>query len=280
MKTICLVLLLLSPALSWSADISVGGVSLVIPQPKEFSLVTSQMALLFEVQKQFVAHMNEEFVAFIPDRDVPAVLKDEIPDLPRRFTVQTAKSLIGVSVTTSDFSKLKNTIKSQNDEIIKRLEAQVPELMGKINDGFEEKYNVDLALSVSQMIPMPVHEETERTLSYSSLVKYEIKDEHGNPAPFVAVVTATFVHVKSKILFLYSYAEESGLEWSKEASRKWTDDVVMANPSDFKATVKEAIPSSVSGVDWGEVGAKAVVGAIIGLVIGLVGWLRNRGKTS
>lgn len=280
MKKFWLVMLLLAPSISGATDISVGGVSLAIPSPDGFSPVTPQMALLYEVQKQFVAPTNEEFVAFIPERDVPAALKDDIPDMPRRFTVQTVKTLIGASVSTSDFAKLKNVIKTHNDELLKKVEAQLPGLTKQMNEGIAKKYNVDLAFSVSQMVPMPVHEETDRTLAYSALVKYDMKDEHGNPAPFVAVVTATFAHVKSKVLFLYSYAEESGLEWSKEASRQWANAVVTANPSDLHASVKEALPSAVSGIDWGEVGAKAMAGAIIGLVIGLIGWVIKRGKAS
>jgi len=280
MRTLCLAVLLLSPAVSGAIDISIGGVSLAIPNPSGFSPVTQQMAALYELQKQFVAPTNEEYVSFIPEADVPAVLIDEIPDLPRRFTVQTAKSLTGASVSTADFAELKNIIKSQNDELMKKVEKQLPGLMKQLNEGITKTYDVDLAFSVSKMVPMPVHQETDRTLAYSALVRYDMKDEVGNPAPFVAVVTATFTHVKGKVLFLYSYAEGSGLEWSKEASRQWTNAVVAANPSDLQASVNESLPSFVTGIDWGEVGAKAVGGAIVGLIICFIGWVINRSKES
>lgn len=107
-----------------------------------------------------------------------------------------------------------------------------------------------------------------------------MNDEMGNPARFVSVVTATFVHVKGKVLFLYSYAEESALEWSKKASYEWASRVVNSNPSDFQASIKETVPSSVSSIDWGQVGVKAVIDAFIGLIIGLFGWLKNRAKKS
>ena len=107
-----------------------------------------------------------------------------------------------------------------------------------------------------------------------------MQDELGNPAPFVAVVTATLVQVKGKVLFLYSYAEESDLEWSKEASHNWASDVVMSNPSDFQASVKETLPSSISGLDWRQVAIKASIGAFIGLIIGLFGWVKKRAKKS
>ena len=280
MKSICLALLFLIPMASWAADISVGGVSIEIPNPTEFSPITEQMVLMYEIQQQFVPPTNVEFVAFIPEQDVPAVLKGNIPELPRRFVVQTAQSLVGISVSNSDFAKLKSVIKSQNDEIMKKAEALLPGLMDKINEDIQTKYDVDLSFSVPQVLPMPVHQENDRTLAYSSLVKYDMKDEHGNPAPFIAVVTATFVHVKGKVIFLYAYAEESGLEWSKEASRQWAGAVVAMNPSDLNAAAKEALPSFVSGIDWGKVGAKAIAGAITGLIIGLIAWRVKRGKAS
>jgi hypothetical protein len=280
MRTIYLTLLLLVPVVCGATEISIGGVSLTIPNPNGFSPVTQQMHALYDVQKQFVAPTNEEFVAFIPERDVAAALKGDIPELPRRFTVQSLKSIIQVSVSTSDFVKVKNLIKSQNDELMKKVEKQLPGLMKQLNEGITKKYDVDLALSVSQIVPMPVHEETDRTLAYSALVKYDMKDENGTPAPFVAVVTATLAHVKGKVLFLYAYAEESGLQWSKDASRQWANAVVAANPSDLRASVKEALPSALSRIDWGRVGAMAVAGAIIGLIIGLIGWAKYRGKAS
>lgn len=276
MRLIILTLLLLSSSLSWSNDISVGGVLLKIPSPEGFSAVTPQMAFLYEAQKHFVAPMNEEFVTFIPDDVVEMALNDDVPDLPRRFTVQTAKPLVGRTITSLDFATLKHTIKTQNHELLKQVEAQLPELVGKMNEGIKEQYDVDLALSVSQMVPMPVHEETDRTLSYSALVRYDMVDENGEPAPFVSVVTATLVHVKGKVLFLYSYAEESGLEWSRQASQQWANNVVSANPSDLQTTVKETIPSGVWNMNWEPMAAKVGLAAIIGLAVGLFAWLRTR----
>jgi hypothetical protein len=232
MRTVCFAALLLVPSICGAADISIWDVSLSIPNPSGFSPVTQEMAVLHDLQKQFVAPTNEEFVAFIPERDVPAALRHEIPEMPRRFTVHTAKSFVGVSVSTSDFRKLKQIIRSQNDELIKEVEKQLPGMVKQMNEGITKKYDVNLAFSVSQVVPMPVHEETERTLAYSAFVKYDMKDEAGKPAPFVAVVTATFTHLKGKVIFLYSYAEESGLEWNREASKAWANAVVSANPSD------------------------------------------------
>jgi hypothetical protein len=259
------------PLASPGNEISVGAATLNIPNPPGFVPVTAQMSALFDFGKSFVAPSNEEFVAFIPASGKDAALRGEIPDLTRRLTVQTAKTLINASAGTSDFANLKHTVKSQNQELIKKLERQLPDLMKTINQGLSEKYDLNAALSISQMVPFPTHEETNNTLSYSSLVNYTMKDADGKDAPFVVVVTATFVHIKGKILFLYCYADEKGLAWSREISKQWSDAVVAANPGGH--------PSKLA-INWKEVGEKALIGALIGAFIGLVGWIRNRRKAS
>lgn len=281
MRTITLCLLLIAlPRVVSAAAIVVGGTQIEIPGPLKFSEVTPEMAALYEVQKQFVAPTNVEFLAFISDKAVPAALKDEVPELERRFTVQTAKSLVNMSVTRHNFEELKQVIKNQNEEIVKKAEAEIGKTIGKINENISDQYDVDLALSVSQMIPLPAHSETERSLAYSAFVKYSINDEAGNPSSFVTVMTATFVHVKGKVLFLYSYAEESDLDWSRNLSTQWSNAVIKANPSDFQSSVNENLPAIVTGIDWNEVGVKALIGAFVGLLIGLVSWLVKRAKSS
>jgi len=252
-----------------AVPILVDDTKIIIPNPEGFVAVTPKMSTLYEFQKQFIAPMNVEFQTFISKNDALIALKNEIPDLTRRFSVQTAKTLVNITVTKSDFIKLKNIIKSQNDEILKKAEKALGKMMGDLNSNFSEQYDMDLALSVSQMVPLPVHEETDRTLAYSMYVKYDMKDENGNPSPFVSVVTATFIHIKGKVLFMYSYAEESSLEWSKMMSAEWTKNTVKANPSDLKSSIKESLPASISKIDWSQVGVKALTGAFIGLIIGL-----------
>jgi hypothetical protein len=65
-----------------ATDISSGGISLVIPSPNWLTPVTQDTTLLHDLQTQFVVPMHEQFIAFIPERDAAAVVRDEIPDRP------------------------------------------------------------------------------------------------------------------------------------------------------------------------------------------------------
>jgi hypothetical protein len=84
---------------------------------------------------------------------------------------------------------------------------------------------------VSQMVPMPAHEETDRTLAYSALMKYEMKDENGNPAPFVAVVTATMRGVRRRSPILGGYlmsTQTVGRFVSPDGAARWTKGLLLA----------------------------------------------------
>lgn len=230
MRVLVLAFLLTIPGLAPAADISVAGVSVNIPSPSGYTPVAQDMAALADMLKHFVAPTNDEFITFIPDSAAVQARKGEIPDLPRRFTVQTAKSMTRARPSASDFAQIKRVVKTQNDALIRKIKEQSATMVKQMNKGLKDEYDVDLALSLSQIVPMPVHEETERTLSYSSLVKYEMTGPDGKPAPFVVAVTTSFVHVRQKVLFLYTYAEESGLEWSRQAAQAWARAVLAANP--------------------------------------------------
>ena len=99
------------------------------------------------------------------------------------------------------------------------------------------------------------------------------------PFSIIAITTVTFIYVKGKILFLYSFAGESDLEWSQNTSKQWANSVIAANPSDFTSKINESILGSIS-IDWGEVGIKGLIGAGVGLLFGLFSWLYNRRKAS
>lgn len=279
MKTFLVAVSLFLPVISSATEISIGGVRLQIPSPFEFGPVTQAMLPLYELERKFVPPTNEEFVSFIPERDLPAALDGDIPNLQRRFSVQTSNSLANVSVSSSDFAKLKEIIKAKNDELAKKVEMDLPGLMKQISKGIAETQDMNLELSATHIMPLPVHEETDRTLAYSAFVKFNLGDTNGDSAPSVAVFTATFAHVKGKVIFLYSYAGEAGLEWSRDASKQWAEAVVAANPSDLRSLVRESLPSAVSAIDWRRVGAKAAVGGIVALILGLIGWAVNRGKS-
>lgn len=84
MRIAVAVLICLLPVIGAADTVSVGDVTVAIPSP-EVVAVTQNMTTLYGFRKQFVPPTNEELVWFIPEGDVPAALKGEIPDISSRL---------------------------------------------------------------------------------------------------------------------------------------------------------------------------------------------------
>jgi hypothetical protein len=257
----------------FAIDISIGGTQLSIPAPAGYSPITSEMKPYAEIAKRFVPPSNEQYALFLPQADTAIAAKGGIPESERRFYVQTSIQVIDQFVSSAEFAELKRTIKAQNAEQLKKVEAQMPGMLQKMNKGISDDYNVNLNLSLNQMVPFAPHYETERGMAYSMLVKYGVNDAKGKPSVFEGVVTATFVHVRGKVLFLYANAEKSGLDWSRTECRKWAESVIAANPSTGDVADRE---KTARGFNWGRVGQKALIGGIVGGLFGAFGYIFKR----
>lgn len=223
-------ILLIMPLVVAANTISVGGQSVKVPAPSGYAPVTSGMSELYELDKMLVAPTNEKFITFIPEELIPAALQGEVSEFARGFSVQTTKIIASRAVTNTDFREFKDKFRTENDQIIKKVEGQLPGIMGKINEDISGKYDVNLALSLSRFFPLPVHDESERSLAYSMFLKHNMNDEHGRPVTFVSVVTITLVHVNGRLLFLYSSGDENDLEWTRRASKEWVTRLISDNP--------------------------------------------------
>lgn len=237
-----------------SSPISVGGTTMEIPNPPRSMPVTPYMSD-FKFQLQFVSPTNERFALYIPGSELIKSIKKETHGVRRTFSVQTARSVVNRSISKSDFLECKQSFKPQDKEFIAEVKEGLSGQMESVNKGITEQYGVDRALSISEIVPLPPHEETDRTFAYSQFVRYSGRDEAGNVTSSVGVVTTTLVHVKNKLLFLYSTAEEGALDWSKDVSKQWADSIIAANPI---------------GPDAREIGAVIVAGVIIAAGVGLI----------
>jgi hypothetical protein len=270
---VCLLGILQTSA--FGVEITVGQTRLSIPAPAGFSAITGEMKPYAELAQRFVPPSNEQFALFLPDADVALAAKGQVPNSERKFYVQTTKTLVQPFVGSTDFSQLKGMIKTQNENTLKKIEEQVPDFLQKVNQGMAKDYGVDLGLSLTQMVPLPPHHETDRSLAYSMMVRMNAKDATGAPAVFEGVVTATFVHLQGKVLFLYVNAEKSALEWSRDQAQAWADAIIAANPSVGSVADREN-RERLGGINWNEVGSTAIIGGIIGGVIGLVMYVFRR----
>jgi hypothetical protein len=252
-----------------AVEIKVGSTRLAIPAPQGYAPITNDMKPYADVAKRFVPPSNEQFAIFLTEGDITVAARGEVPVPKRWFYVQSEKSFINTFVTSADFAKLKSGIKSQNERFLKDASAGASDLLRKATEG------TNVNVSLNGMSPLPAHHETNRSLSYSAMLRYDVTDEQGKASVLEGVITTTFVHLQGKVLFLYATAEKEGLEWSQSQSKKWADSIIAANPSSKEIAARESGPSQF-GFDWGRVLKTAEIGGIIGGIIGLISFLFKR----
>jgi hypothetical protein len=251
--------LALVPAAAMAVEIEVGSTRLSIPAPDSYALVTDDMRPYADVAKRFVPPQNQQFALFLSPVDAALAAKGSVPEPQRLFYVQTLRDLVYRPMTTRDFASLKRAMKAENDQIAREIEAKAPGMIREINAGIEKAYDVDLALSVSQVVPLPPHHESDRSLALSMITKYGMTDVRGNPVSWEASITVTLVHVRGKILYLYAVGQKDDLSWTRDASREWAAAVVAANPSTGAIAEQER----GAGFDWVGVVKYGIIGALV-----------------
>jgi len=264
--------LVLAQAGPSQAEVSVGGTTLTLPAPADFALVTDEMQDYLNYSERFVPDINQQLAQFLPPDLMAQVKAGQMPVDVRKGYVQILKASIPLTATSASFEQVKRAMRSEAEQMKKAIESQAPDLTKKINDGFA-KDNIDVKLSLGQTVPLPAHYETERCLSFTMLVSFEVQGPDGTVEPVTGAVTTSLVHVRGKVLYLYVNADRKEIAWAEQVSRAWADAVIAANPSDAATAERERGPVR----DWNNQAFQSgLIGGVIGGLFAAFHFLRKK----
>ena len=264
-----LVVLATSVACVYADSFKVGSKSIEIPAPKGFVRVTPKMGKVKRFFDQLVDPANRTLANYISDADAPLAFADEIPELDQTFAVNVNRQLADAELSPKDFAELKAVLKSQNKEMYQKAKAQVEKNLKKASKGVSKELDVDLAMNVTNMVPLEPHVNEKNAFAFSMYVNYSVQS--GNEKEdWVVAATGTIVNVSGKIVALYCYAPKDQLEWTRQASKEWSAKVLSSNGPP---------PSQSSGLgNGGGRGARRygwIVALVVGGIIFLVKKLRS-----
>jgi len=223
--TICLIFIAIS---AYADNFSIGGKEITIPPPKGFSRVTQQMTELYRVNLQLVDGVHDKLAYYIPKSDIPAALAGEIPFYERCFILMVNKEVKNMVVGSDEFSGFKNIIKQQNKELWESVKSEIPDLEKESSGVISKAFDVDVALQLSPMLPLDHHYEADNAISYSMYIKGGVSVK-GTKEVFISSITLTFVNVSGRVLSLYCYGSKEDIEWTRSASKAWTNMVIDSN---------------------------------------------------
>jgi hypothetical protein len=261
-----------------ATDVDIAGTRISLPTPLGFALLTPSMQPMYDVSMDLRAQENKRLATFIDEAIVPQVLAGETPSFQRYINVEVLNSLAARNSSASDFMQFKGIMRDQLERAMAKLERQLPERMDRLSDRVTDTLDRELVFSISNVVPLPIHKETDTTLAMSSIVKY---DRAGAVDNLVVTSTSTFVFLKGKIIFVYVYGGRDDLEWTRSQAAEWVASIIASNaysPADHGVETQ----AHRKGIDWDRVIAKGVAGAVIGGllggVIGFFGWIGRRRK--
>jgi len=251
---------------------TINGREIAVPAPQGFVRITDDMTAVKRVVQLMADPVNDTLAYYISESDVPAAMRGEVPSLDRTFILKVNKELRNMAVGQNNFSQFKEMTRNQNRTMFEEVESQVAEIMKNTSQGMSQAFDMDFAVSVSQVVPLEPHYETENALAFSMYVNYgsagtENEDE-------IVAGTATFLNASGVVLFLYGYAPENELQWTRDASMNWAENVMASNSQPPAKSPRGA------GFDKDKAMEKGIIGAITGglaaLLIGIIVALKRK----
>jgi hypothetical protein len=138
------------------------------------------------------------------------------------------------------------------------VKEKMPDMFEKMSEGINKEFDVEVALKLSQVVPLDPHYEAENAFAYSMYFTIEESNQS-----YILAATITFVNVAGKVLFLYTYGSQDDLEWTRMASKAWAEEVMESN------TQPPSHSPVRKNIDWSSVLEKGILGAVVGGLVAL-----------
>jgi hypothetical protein len=227
-KTLTITILTLAPWTIGAVEVNVSGININVPTPQGFAQLTRDIQPLYDVSLDTTNPNNRRLVTFVDEEIVPSALAGETPDIKRFVNVEVMRRLESVTATRSDFMQVQTLMRNSLDEQISKVEASIAGKMEDLSSRVSETLDLDLALSVSNIVPLPIHRETQRMTAHSMIIKYD-KSNAGAETDFIVTLTTTFLFIKGKILYVYVYGGPKDLSWTRDRAARLIDSIIAAN---------------------------------------------------
>jgi len=226
--------------LSWLASaetFSIGGRSLEIPPPKGFVVVTPAMDAMYRWIKQVNYPENELLAYYIPETEAPVAMRGDLVTTSRYCLLQVNRQAKSTTVSHRDFADIRRAIRSQYTEISASSKRKVKEPMEKAAENLSQEFGIDFSTRVSQDTPLAPHYETENIIASSSYTSYRDSID-GKIEERITSGTDAVINLEGKVLFLYCFGAAADLDWTRSASKVWTEMITAANADPLRDSPK------------------------------------------
>ena len=222
------IILALTPFSVGGVELDIGGTTIRVPTPAGLAHLTSDIQPMYDVSIDMTTPQNERLVTFVDEAIIPEALSGEMPTFERYINVEIMRDLKSTRVTAADFAEFKKMAHAQLEQTIRSMEQKMPGMMENMSERVGDTLDMDVAFSLNNVVPLPIHQESERTIASSSIVKYDMAAT-GSASDHIVTSTSTFVFLKGRIIFVYVYGGPKDLTWTRDQAERWIDEVIVLN---------------------------------------------------
>ncbi len=214
-----------------AVEIEAGGRAIEIPIPTGYAELTQDMSPYYEAMYAYVVPTNERYLALLPEQATEAHRRGKDAEYYRYMLVEAEIRTIRFDITQAEFDELRNSMGEQLKETYESIRQSLPGLFDDASNSISDVFDADLELSIGEVIPFEPHLNTQHAFAFSQLISMGVAVDGEDLGAEVGMVTATIVKVRDKMIFVYVYGSEDDLEWTREFSADWVDQILAANES-------------------------------------------------
>ena len=214
-----------------SISVSVGGTPIALPVPRGFAEVPASLPELMRLGEQITPPANRLLAHLVTPEDMKVLAQRKSASFDRYFLVQTARQFEGRAMSQQEFAEVRALMKTQQAELFSKLGPKMAEFARDIEKNLSRESGRALKLNLGDIVPLGVYGDSASSITFGAMVMVRLR-EGAEIDERTVINVSSIVLVRSKLLFLYTYArlvDGKDVEWARRTALSWTSDVLARN---------------------------------------------------
>ncbi|GAA0208495.1 hypothetical protein GCM10009123_14950 [Kangiella japonica] len=196
-------------------EVIIGDVTIKLPLQEGF-MELPETHFYTEFMQDFTPQTNELLVIQAPKDELTQTLEMKGEQFSTSIVIQTFKGTKYRQVSKAEFGQIKDFMKQNFEQISETLKQRINSEMDASSSKVSNKYDVDVALSITDMVPLEIFADTANHYGSTYLMKSSVAVDGEAEDNDNVLMAINVMLVKGKIIYLYVYNLDEGEESHQE----------------------------------------------------------------
>lgn len=214
-----------------AVSLQIGGVTIRVPTPQGFTETSRRSQELWNLALAYSAGDARIIGHFVTDKDIAAFERGKTITFREFLFIQTPRRAESLTVTQSQFDKLRSGTVALQAELSKRIEPRLATEVDKVSKAVSSTQGIDIKVRIGEIVPVSVDRNDSDVLIYTVLS--QVGALNGNTSTDqTMVVTTAYCFVSGKVVMLAAYRQfrtPQDLQSSRTFVNSWASGALSAN---------------------------------------------------